>query len=108
LIAGAGRTKIDWSRGLAVAEWWGCCWPPVGKTYAKDLPVPDAAAAFEAICGQCGVTIDVALLSGKGATSMEGVLRDVTRCKNPPWQRCPQLLAIVAGVIGQDLLADCR
>jgi hypothetical protein len=38
---------------------------------------------------------------------MEGVLRDVTRCENQPWQRCPQLLAIVAGFIGQDMLADC-
>jgi hypothetical protein len=39
---------------------------------------------------------------------MEGMLRDVTRCENQPWHRCPQLLAIVAGFIGQDMLADCR
>jgi hypothetical protein len=65
-----------------------------------------ALRSLDAVCGKCGVAFDMAPTEGAGASPIAGILGDAARCENQPWQRCPHLLAIMAGYIGRDMLDE--
>ena len=66
----------------------------------------DIASPLQAICGKCGATVVAVATSGEFSAPSAWNIGDAGLCQNQPWQRCPQLLAIAAGYLGQDMLDE--
>jgi hypothetical protein len=65
------------------------------------------ANRLQAICGKCGATVDTLATSDEFSAPSAWSIGDTTGlCQNQPWQRCPQLLAIAAAYMGQDMLDE--
>ena len=64
------------------------------------------ANRLQAICGTCGATVDAPAMSDEFSAPSAWSIGDAGLCQNQPWQRCPQLLAITAAYMGQDMLEE--
>ena len=62
------------------------------------------ANRLQAICGKCGATVDALATLDEFSAPSAWTICDSSLCQNQPWQRCPQLLAIAAAYMGQDML----